>query len=101
MKYLIPLLVLICILTSCRDKDKPEDTSTDRKGSPAATRSWEGDATDTEEEAETTGITVYGTRTGAKYHRGHCRYLRKSKIPMTLERAKRRYGPCSVCKPPQ
>jgi hypothetical protein len=27
-------------------------------------------------------ITVYVTRTGAKYHRDGCRYLSRSKIPM-------------------
>ena len=43
--------------------------------------------------------TVYVTRTGAKYHRGSCRYLRYSKIAMTLDRAKQSYSPCSVCKP--
>ena len=43
--------------------------------------------------------TVYITRTGAKYHRGSCRYLRYSKIPISLERAKRGYSPCSVCRP--
>lgn len=47
-------------------------------------------------------ITVYITKTGSKYHRGNCRYLRKSKIPISLEEAKRRgYTPCSVCKPPR
>ena len=43
--------------------------------------------------------TVYVTRTGAKYHRGSCRYLRSSKIPISLEKAKQSYGPCSVCRP--
>lgn len=43
--------------------------------------------------------TVYITRTGAKYHRGSCRYLRYSKIPITLESAKQGYSPCSVCRP--
>ena len=43
--------------------------------------------------------TVYITRTGAKYHRGSCRYLRYSKIPIDLESAQRNYGPCSVCRP--
>jgi len=28
--------------------------------------------------------TVYITRTGKRYHRGGCRYLASSKIPMTL-----------------
>jgi hypothetical protein len=45
-------------------------------------------------------ITVYVTRTGEKYHRGSCRYLRKSRIPISLTDAKRDYGACSVCKPP-
>jgi len=47
------------------------------------------------------GVTVYVTRTGAKYHRAGCRYLSKSMIPMPLEEAKKRYGPCSVCNPPR
>jgi len=46
-------------------------------------------------------VTVYATRTGAKYHRGSCRYLRKSKFPISLADAKRRYSPCSVCNPPR
>jgi hypothetical protein len=47
-------------------------------------------------------IIVYITRTGKKYHRAGCRYLKKSKIPITLKEAKRRgYTPCKVCKPPE
>lgn len=45
-------------------------------------------------------ITVYITRTGEKYHRAGCRFLRKSMIPISLGEAKRRYLPCSVCSPP-
>jgi cbb3-type cytochrome oxidase cytochrome c subunit len=45
-------------------------------------------------------ITVYVTKTGEKYHRDGCRYLRQSRIPMSLKEAASRYGPCSVCKPP-
>ena len=44
--------------------------------------------------------TVYATRTGAKYHRAGCRHLARSQIPMSLEDASARYGPCSVCRPP-
>jgi endonuclease YncB( thermonuclease family) len=44
--------------------------------------------------------TVYATRTGSKYHRGSCSYLSKSKIPLALEDAAARYGPCSKCSPP-
>ena len=46
-------------------------------------------------------VTVYITRTGKKYHRAGCRYLSKSKIPISLREAKSRYGPCSVCGPPR
>lgn len=49
---------------------------------------------------EAASITVYVTRTGAKYHTSGCRYLAKSKIAMKLKDAKGRYSPCSVCKPP-
>src|SRR5688572_23265805 len=46
-------------------------------------------------------VTVYVTRTGEKYHRGSCRYLSRSKIPISLADAKRGYEPCKVCRPPQ
>jgi micrococcal nuclease len=45
--------------------------------------------------------TVYVTFTGDKYHRDGCKYLAKSKLAMSLEEAKERHTPCSVCKPPQ
>jgi len=47
-------------------------------------------------------ITVFITRTGAKYHKDGCRYLSQSKIATTLTDAKAKgYTPCSVCRPPQ
>jgi hypothetical protein len=47
------------------------------------------------------GTTVYITDTGEKYHRAGCRYLSKSKIAISLSKAKAEgYTPCSVCKPP-
>lgn len=45
--------------------------------------------------------TVYVTETGKKYHREGCRYLKKSKIPISLEEAKMYYEPCSACNPPE
>ena len=45
-------------------------------------------------------ITVFVTRTGSKYHRGGCRYLARSSIPISITDAVERYGPCSVCDPP-
>jgi len=45
--------------------------------------------------------TVYITRAGRKYHRGGCRSLSRSQIPITLNEAKQQgYGPCAICRPP-
>ncbi len=50
---------------------------------------------------DTKAQTVYITRTGKKYHRDGCRYLR-SRIPISLKDAKAKgYTVCSVCRPPQ
>lgn len=46
-------------------------------------------------------VTVYVTKTGKKYHRDGCRYLRQSRIQIELHEARKVYGPCSVCKPPK
>jgi hypothetical protein len=43
-------------------------------------------------------VTVYVTNTGKKYHEDGCRYLKQSKIPISLSDAKEQgYAPCSVC----
>ncbi|MBA7557027.1 hypothetical protein ES705_49756 [subsurface metagenome] len=48
------------------------------------------------------GVTVYITKTGKKYHRGSCSYLRRSKIPISLKNAcARGHTPCSRCNPPR
>lgn len=45
--------------------------------------------------------TVFITKTGKKYHRDGCSYL-KSRIPISLKDAKARgYTPCSRCNPPK
>src|SRR5437867_10314011 len=42
--------------------------------------------------------TVYVTRTGHRYHRAGCSYLRRSQIPMLRSEAiKRRLAPCKRC----
>lgn len=47
-------------------------------------------------------VTVYITNSGEKYHAGGCRYLSKSKIPISLSEAQAQgYAPCKVCNPPQ
>lgn len=53
-------------------------------------------------QSDNQGVTVYGTKTGAKYHTDGCRSLAKSKVPMTLSAAKSSgLTPCSICNPPQ
>ena len=43
---------------------------------------------------------VYITKTGAKYHTSSCRYLRQSKIKISLKDAKSGgYSACKICKP--
>jgi len=44
---------------------------------------------------------VYITETGEKYHQDGCRYLERSRIPITLSTAvSMGYGPCGNCNPP-
>lgn len=45
--------------------------------------------------------TVYITRTGKKYHRAGCQYLRRSSIAVSLKEARQYHDACSVCRPPQ
>ena len=50
--------------------------------------------------APTSNGKIFRTTTGKKYHKESCRYLSKSKIPITLAEAKEKgLGPCGVCKP--
>jgi micrococcal nuclease len=43
---------------------------------------------------------VYITKTGTKYHRLGCRYLKKSAIPITRQKAiAKGYELCKFCKP--
>lgn len=44
--------------------------------------------------------TVYTTKTGIKYHKSNCHYLKHSKKAIKLDRAKELgYQACKVCKP--
>jgi len=48
------------------------------------------------------GVTVYGTKTGSKYHLATCSSLKSSKMPMTLSEAKAQgLTACKNCNPPQ
>ncbi len=65
---------------------------------PATRKPSEGQPTGATEPEE---ATVYVTRTGSKYHRSSCQYLRRSRIPVSLKEAKQSYDACSLCKPPR
>jgi len=54
-----------------------------------------------QERAPPCEIIVYITKTGRKYHRSDCGYLRESCIPISLiEAIQRGYTPCKICHPP-
>lgn len=44
--------------------------------------------------------TVHITKTGSKYHKAGCSYLKKSGTPVKLSEVGARYAPCSRCNPP-
>lgn len=44
--------------------------------------------------------TVYVTRTGKRFHRGSCRYVKSDgATPLSRDEATKSYTPCKVCKP--
>lgn len=50
--------------------------------------------------AQAYGQTVYVSKTGSKYHKSSCKYLKHSSISLQLTEAKKKdYTACSVCKP--
>lgn len=45
-------------------------------------------------------LTVYISKTGSKYHKTGCKYLKSSAIPLALSHARKKgYSSCSVCFP--
>ena len=67
-------------------------------GTSAVSESALGNALGTaSENADTSSQTVYVTKTGKKYHAAGCKYLKDSKISISLNEAKKKYTPCSVC----
>jgi hypothetical protein len=65
-------------------------------GSDASTRR----AVEAKKDQAKAEFTVYVTKSGTKYHRSGCSYLRSGGSPVSLKDAKSRYGPCSRCRPP-
>ena len=51
------------------------------------------------EQTQKVAQTVFITRTGSKYHREGCRYLKRSAIPINRADAEKNYSPCKVCRP--
>ena len=43
--------------------------------------------------------TVFITERGTKYHREDCQWLEESRIETSLESAREKHAPCTVCKP--
>ena len=81
-----------------------ENISFDKKGS-SVKSSGQNNITKTVEKPEvkppaTDNIEeVYITNTGSKYHKENCASVNKSKIPISLEKAKESYEPCKRCSP--
>lgn len=126
MKRIISIACILCILVGCQltptvpSQPVPSSAPTSVPATPAPTEETKemqvqepAQSAENQETEETSGIkteapaednktvTVYVTKTGHKYHRGNCQYLKYSKIPVTLDAAKQSYELCSVCSPPQ
>ena len=89
LKWLLVILTLL-IVTGC-----------DNRQSQSRDTGFTSQSQDTYKEEVPKETIVYITRTGSKYHRADCRYLRESSIVTTLKKARAGYGPCKVCKPPE
>jgi len=76
--------------------DSPEQSSHQHSSTVESENAGKTDAVETKDD----GTLVYVTRSGKKYHREQCRFLSKTKIPMPLDEARRKYSPCSICNPP-
>lgn len=82
-----------------RNTDLPPRQNTSSAQTKATQPQEEDTTAPTREDPQS--ITVYITKTGEKYHRDGCRFLRESKIPVLLEELDtEKYTPCAVCNPP-
>jgi endonuclease YncB( thermonuclease family) len=81
------------------DGEEPSGGTTATRLAPGASVPRSSDGRPAIPAREPEADTVYITRTGEKYYRLSCRYLRQSRIPVAIKDAKRHYSPCSVCRP--
>lgn len=87
----IVLMLLVMTLSACSPSDNVSSNPS-HSGTPSGSI----------HEDSIEGTVVYITETGEKYHREHCQYLSRSKIPISLEDAlSQGYERCSRCKPPR
>lgn len=71
-------------------------------GQPEGVAAQPAKPAETKKQKSNEDVTVYITRTGAKYHSAGCSYLSRSSIPISLKDAVARgYTPCSRCNPPR
>ena len=88
--------------------DQHKKITVDKKAStvkenapPAVSYKENEDNNDNSGVSDNQSVSVYRTKTGSKYHRSGCSYL-KSKIPTTVGEAQAMgLGPCSRCNPPR
>ena len=80
--------------------DARTEESVDVKNTELPSDETEEEGTETNLTQDKTGITVYLTKSGSKFHREGCSSLSKSKIPISYEDAiARGFSPCGRCNP--
>lgn len=86
--------------TTTTSSSNKATASSSQKKSSTSTSSSTTTQTTTTQANQSNSRTVYITKTGEKYHRSGCKYLRKSCISTTLSSALAQgYTACSVCNP--
>lgn len=94
--------VIIDKKSSSINQPAPSTASKSTTPTPKSTTSATSKASVVVPSTDNQSLTVYITDTGAKYHNGSCRTLKKSKIAMSLKDAKAKgYTSCGICHPPQ
>lgn len=91
------LLILLVLIFGCANGDEGINAIRDVVPPTVVSCSFDNE-TDLSEESQCD--TVFITKTGTKYHRDGCRYLKESKIPIDIaDLNTEKYKPCSVCRP--
>lgn len=84
--------------TQIEELKKTSSTTTQNKTASTISPTSNTTTTSTTTVKNTNSAIVYVTKTGNKYHKSNCSYLKKSKIQTTLSEAQSQgYTPCSKC----